>query len=80
MKRLIALLTEEAGVSLCQEAAPRWASNLEDALGSFWLRTGPSPGGVTGVNTPTFCPRSSNPQNWGLSSGSWWFPQLDAGP
>lgn len=80
MKRLIAPLTEEGGVSLCQEAAPRWASNLEDAPGGFWLRTGPSPGGVTGVNTPTFRPKSSpelGPVWLSLGAGSF---QLDAGP
>lgn len=61
MKLLIAPLTEEAGVSLCQEAAPRWASSLEDAPDGFCLRPGPSPGRVSGVNRPTFHPASSSP-------------------
>lgn len=62
MKLLIALLMEEAGVSLCQEAAPRWASSLEDAPDGFCLRPGPSPDRVSGVNRPTFHPTSFPPE------------------
>lgn len=66
MKLLIAPLTEEAGVSLCQEAAPHWASSLEDAPDSFYLRPGPSPERVSGVNRPTFHPASFLPPELGL--------------